>query len=1128
MKRIVSLLCLFVAQSLFASQNPTVKMLSKTDFEVTLNKNSSEPFTKLLAVSEKGKIDFESENSTDFLTISEPFILKDFRVVSLTIKPFAKQNLKTKISLKTDFSQKGKNEKENTKNTYSLAFKTLYEKKILNFAQVAQGMKAERGTYLVISNDANVSGLLPLVEWKKKQGFNVVQASFSQIPKTFPDQDFTSVNNFITEVYNNSENLEYVLLVGDASNTNLPPSEAMPTYFFTDTVVGNGVSDHLFALKEGNDYFPDVFVGRLPVQNLTQLDLMVAKTVNYESNPNLAETNWYKRAVVVAGNEQATTPVTDCQWLKNELLTKANFSQVIEFYDYKDGNAPSPVTILNGLNVGQSLINYRGWANWSSWIYPQFATNHVLALANTNKLSVVTSIVCGTGNFLAENSFGESWLQAGTLQNLTGGVAFWGSSYSDLHTKWLSPLSAGFYDGIANLGMETFGELTVNAKLTQYEQFPYDLVQQPFYSNVRGYFYLFNVLGDPSLSVWSDVPQTMNLAYSTVKIFQKTLEVTVTNQNGTPLKNVLVSAYKNGEVRSSELSESNGKVFLDISGMTLGTLYLTATKHNFIPKKQEITVSPINPDLIEIDSVWVTDGNDNFASPNENLTLNFAIKKQIYMNLGVSFDLFSNDIFSEVTQGSNYFLFLAAVDSMVVSKTVKIKHFAADGTKVSFLAKFNDNVSVFTEEVFTVVKAPVLTLGSVSTSSAFLPATSTNLLFELKNFGSVASGNFTATLQTQSPTNLVSIQNGTLNFGSILPNQTVLNSGFGISASSLLSVGTRVPLVLTCEQNNGFLQKIYFELSAGTTDSGNVVSPDDFGYFAYDTEDSEPEKPVFNWLEINPNLGGNGTNLNLSDDEKIKVALPWSFKFYGQNFDSLTIDTNGFASFGNPFESYFRNWGIPYVGNPEGLLAVFWDDLKPEVSQSSAGVFTSYNQNQDVFVVEWSLLKHAPVSVSNPQSIPLTDPNFEESFQLILYGPNSQNVSLSGNGEFAFVYNSVKDIDPNENWATIGIGNLERTDGISYCFSSFPSLGAVKPKNSLAIKFTTDKPNSFIPVLAEENQNTKQTFSLSQNYPNPFNPTTKISFTLPKNSSAKLTIFNLLGEVVKEFSLDTGKNFVEW
>jgi hypothetical protein len=61
-----------------------------------------------------------------------------------------------------------------------------------------------------------------------------------------------------------------------------------------------------------------------------------------------------------------------------------------------------------------------------------------------------------------------------------------------------------------------------------------------------------------------------------------------------------------------------------------------------------------------------------------------------------------------------------------------------------------------------------------------------------------------------------------------------------------------------------------------------------------------------------------------------------------------------------------------------------------------------------------------------------------------------------------------------------------------------------------------------------ENNNLRKTFSLSQNYPNPFNPTTKISFTLPKNFPSKLTIFNTLGEVVKEFSLDAGKNFVEW
>jgi hypothetical protein len=37
---------------------------------------------------------------------------------------------------------------------------------------------------------------------------------------------------------------------------------------------------------------------------------------------------------------------------------------------------------------------------------------------------------------------------------------------------------------------------------------------------------------------------------------------------------------------------------------------------------------------------------------------------------------------------------------------------------------------------------------------------------------------------------------------------------------------------------------------------------------------------------------------------------------------------------------------------------------------------------------------------------------------------------------------------------------------------------------------------------------------LDQNYPNPFNPTTNISFTVPADGKAKLTVFNLLGQLV--------------
>jgi hypothetical protein len=39
--------------------------------------------------------------------------------------------------------------------------------------------------------------------------------------------------------------------------------------------------------------------------------------------------------------------------------------------------------------------------------------------------------------------------------------------------------------------------------------------------------------------------------------------------------------------------------------------------------------------------------------------------------------------------------------------------------------------------------------------------------------------------------------------------------------------------------------------------------------------------------------------------------------------------------------------------------------------------------------------------------------------------------------------------------------------------------------------------------------------SLSQNYPNPFNPTTEIEYGLPDAREAKLTIFNILGQTVR-------------
>ncbi len=66
--------------------------------------------------------------------------------------------------------------------------------------------------------------------------------------------------------------------------------------------------------------------------------------------------------------------------------------------------------------------------------------------------------------------------------------------------------------------------------------------------------------------------------------------------------------------------------------------------------------------------------------------------------------------------------------------------------------------------------------------------------------------------------------------------------------------------------------------------------------------------------------------------------------------------------------------------------------------------------------------------------------------------------------------------------------------------------------------------------LDDEPDLTPHTFALSQNYPNPFNPTTTISFSLAERTDATLTIYNLSGQKVMQFSdrYNAGSTAIEW
>ncbi len=75
----------------------------------------------------------------------------------------------------------------------------------------------------------------------------------------------------------------------------------------------------------------------------------------------------------------------------------------------------------------------------------------------------------------------------------------------------------------------------------------------------------------------------------------------------------------------------------------------------------------------------------------------------------------------------------------------------------------------------------------------------------------------------------------------------------------------------------------------------------------------------------------------------------------------------------------------------------------------------------------------------------------------------------------------------------------------------------------VAVKFGTAVDDAINPI--------PRTYSLDQNYPNPFNPSTTISFSLPRTEQVKITIFNILGQVVKNLadqSFNAGEHTLIW
>ncbi len=372
--------------------------------------------------------------------LGEPYILRDHRGVVLELQPFqynaASGTLRVYDAMTVEISVAGQskvNLRGPARAVVPRAFRDLYRSHFLNAPEPERKDDGtdydpldEQGEMLIITHDPWINTLDSFVSHKGSMGITATVVGVSTI-----GNDSTSILNYVRDYYN-SHDLAFVLLVGDAA-------EVAPA----DKQVGgeSGASDAYYSKLAGSDDYPEIIVGRFSAQTEAQLNTMITRTIDYETEP-ANQQPWFKKATGLASNEGGGGQGDEGQSDKvhmgeiRDWLLADGYTEVDEIYD----PGATDQQVADALNAGRGLVNYVGHGSSSSWSTSRFNVGDVDALTNVDMLPFIISVACNNGEFHHyDKCFGEAWLRATHNDAPTGAVTFYGSSVSQ---SWSPPMEA--------------------------------------------------------------------------------------------------------------------------------------------------------------------------------------------------------------------------------------------------------------------------------------------------------------------------------------------------------------------------------------------------------------------------------------------------------------------------------------------------------------------------------------------------------------------------------------------------------------------------------------------------------------------------------------------------------------
>jgi len=1055
--------------------------------------------------------------------VGAPAILRDFRVIPVNFYPF-RYDAKTKelliarkITVRVNFDIHDPRNSKPKPAVISGAFARIYQSVIANYWYYARNENLRRGTILYIARDDFVDDIQPLLEWRQERGYRVrVARAYADIGGgDAPSAD--DILNYIQNAYDNWEYPpDYVVLVGDVAMG----GTFLPDYDYYSPFIGETyASDYRYSLLDGDDYFADVMVGRISVDNEVEAQTYANKVVHYEANPLARGSEWLRRGAIIAANccgtPTPTTPRLMSLWLR-ELALRQGFTELDTFFCYGTTCPRGADEISSYINEGVAFVNYRGWGGAPGWTFPSFYVGDVMGLSNVDMTPFVTSIVCGTGDFNSSTSdpaFCEAWIRAGTPAAPRGGVDFYGPSDHDTHTKWNNPNCEGFYWGLFEENLHTFGQCALRGKITLYLSYPDN--RGPG-DGVEHYLYVYNIIGDPSVNLWKSVPRELTVdAPENLPRGATQIALNITSA-GNPVDSALVSVWFFDGDPITIFSASDGSAVVPLPAeqtLAADSFSLVVSKPGYAPFKTVVHISGENrtalAGCILLDSATdSTNGNgDGLPSPGETIALVPEVANISGGDLSDIIVKILPDTMFEIVDSVSAIAEIPAGDTVSGDAVIiALSHEIPDSFQIGVRFAISYGAGTDTAAYPLNIRAPLLKIEGITPAgdSILSPGETSEILVRIKNIGSVSTR--AGELHLSGGIRVLPASNGTI--PAIPPDSEGVSAGISVSADDGLING--IVDHLTLEFDDGFYrQRLELPITVGEITSSTFGGPDIRGYYCYDNTDIESGRaPEYEWIEISPYEGGDGTDLNLGDDETVNIPLPFTFNYYGYDYDTIGVCSNGWIGLGAVKTWIFNNFynrPLPDPSGPWGMICPFWDDLDPSVVEGH-GVFYKYIEDWHIFVIEW-------------HTVNAHDRTTVEWFEVILRDP-AYYPAQADVGEILFQYREIADVDslegnPNSlaEYSTIGIEDPTQSVAIQYKFCGELAPHAAEIEPGRAIMFTTNPPTAVDTSEIHSAPKPKR-FDLSA-APNPFNSAQKICVSLPENSHLRVEITDLAGRAVR-------------